>query len=122
MKKGDFVEIKIDAFYPGQDINWTELCTGKKNLKEGTVLYHCSDIKIKAFFPKVTCFFTDNRGSGHIYKITLLRDVWAEEYGAEEVRFKLETNSVKIKYLGWRGRSKKTKFKYKDYTISETIL
>jgi len=116
MKKGDYVIVSENAMYNGQDMKWTEKRTKTKVLKTGTKLIHCSDAKLTSFVEKETCFFTSDRGNGHVYVVTLTKDIIASMYGSEEARIEINTNNVTIQYAGWRGKSKKTKYAYKDYT------
>ena len=99
MKKGDYIKISEDAKYNGQDMRWTEEQTDEKVLLKGTTLFHCSDSKIKEFYPKETCFFEDDLCTEHSYLITLLRDVKVRVYG-NEVRYRMNEFNSKIQYLG----------------------
>lgn len=72
MKKGDVVLVTNVAKYSGQDMDWTEPKTSAGTLPKGTILYHTSENKLTAFAPKETCFYTDKRGSNHMYTVELL--------------------------------------------------
>lgn len=117
MKKGDFIPVKSNAKYSGQHMAWREECTGSAVLPKGTKLLHRSDSKLTEFCEKETCFFTDDRSTGHIYIATLLQDVEVDYYGYEEVRFEINSLNVQIQYMGYRGKSKATGYVYKDFTL-----
>lgn len=121
MKKGDYIQILSNAKYSGQYMSWTEEKTGSGILPKGTKLLHTSDTKLLQFREKETCFFTDDRGTGYIYLVTLLEDVEVEYYGYEEVRFEITSNNIQIQYMGYRGKSKVTNYEYKDYTLPINI-
>ena len=68
--------------------------TDRVLMPKGTILYHNSDTKIKAFkekgFPEATCFFTNDRGNGKFrYQIKTGFDRKVSYFGSEEVRFDL---------------------------------
>ena len=99
MKKGDYIKITDDAKYPGQDMRWTEECTGTETLPAGTKLYHYSDSKINEFLSKETCFFYDDCSYGHCYEVVLKKQVTVREY-LSEVRFWIGQSNCEIRYLG----------------------
>lgn len=105
MKKGDYIKISDDAWYPGQDMRWTEECTGVEKLPTGTKLYHYSDTKIKEFLSKETCFFYADSTyghctvKGHCYEVILKKPVTVREY-LSEVRFWIFDTNCDIRYLG----------------------
>jgi hypothetical protein len=121
VRKGDYVQVINNAKYSGQYMAWTEENTGSAILPKGTKLLHTSDTKLTAFCEKETCFFTDDRGTGYIYLVTLLEDVHVEYYGYEEVRFEITPNNIQIQYMGYRGKSKLTDYVYKDFTLPINI-
>jgi hypothetical protein len=96
------IQITDTADYAGQDMAWTEKM---KNvvLKKGSSYIHYSPTKIKTFYPKVTCFFSEGGPEEHAYQITLLSDIQGfESVHGEEVRIDLEKyqDQVVIEYLG----------------------
>ena len=119
MKKGNLVSVKGNGKYAGQDMGWSEPCTGFDTLKAGTKLLHTSDKKLSEFAEKETCFFTDDRGTGHTYLVTLKKDIEVEYYGWEEVRFDIDESNIEIKYMGFRGYDKN--YDYIDKTLKIEI-
>jgi hypothetical protein len=99
MKKGDFVKVKENADYSGQDMAWTEEKTGKNTYGKGHVFYHFSDSKLNGFYPKTTCFYDEEKTiPGHCYAYILDRDINIETY-CNEVRLNLKETDNLI-YLG----------------------
>jgi len=119
MKKGDLASIKKNAKYVGQYIRWSEPCTGFDTLEAGTKLIHTSDRKLSGFTEKETCFFTDDRGTGHCYIITLKKDIEVEYFGSEEVRFDIDDSNIEIQYVGFRGYN--NDYHYVDKTMKIEI-
>jgi len=99
MKRGDYVSIKTDGKYNGQDMRWTEPFAGEILIAAGTVLYHFSDKKLTEFREKETCFFDADDGYGHCYTLTIINDIKLPAYGPNEVRINLDT-SQKLRYAG----------------------
>ena len=99
MKKGDYIKITDDAKYSGQDMRWTEECTGTETLPAGTKLYHFSDSKINKFLSKETCFFLDDDGLGHCYIATLKKEMTVNVFSTE-VRFDITPGNCSIQYVG----------------------
>ena len=103
--KGEIVPITEDAFYPGQRMKWTE------RFKPGTIqiavnkkLYHLSDDRIDAFYPKETAFSAHRPDTdGHYYELTVNKTIEARESATEdEIRIELGdwADSVTIRYIG----------------------
>lgn len=93
---------------------WLEEQTDTRILKEGTKLYHKSDELIDFFEAIETCFFTDDRGEGHCYIVTLTDDITVDYYDEEEVRFTPDFTNCKAEYVGFAGRNKENGYKYTD--------
>jgi len=90
------------AKYNGQDMDWTEYQTGRVLLRKGAKLYHASEEKLIAFYPKTTCFFIDRCSDGYIYCFILKKDIIVPKYGGE-VRINLKkynNNYFDIFYAG----------------------
>jgi len=96
------MKISNQAEYHGQDTNWTEKME-LTVLKKGSSYIHFSQKKIKDFFPKITCFFSEGGPEENAYQIVLLSNIqgFTSPYG-EEVRIDLEKyqDQVVIEYLG----------------------
>jgi len=108
MKKGDRVYISKDAKYNGQDMEWTERITGTITLYKGQKLYHSSDSKLKAFYPKETCFFMNTYAEGYVYCAILNKEITIPCYD-NEVRIDLSyfsNDDIEIYYIGTRKYDK----------------
>lgn len=112
MKKGDFVEIKENGKYSGQDMGWTEIMTSSEVTKSEFTVYHYSDKKLNEFRQKETCFFDEKiKIEGHVYELTIPAGTYIERFD-NEIRVELESN-LKIRYIG------EIKFK-RDFTEKGT--
>ena len=97
-KKVRLVNISSNAFYPGQDMRWTEKMESPVRTENEIVVYHYSDSRIKAFSPKETCFFTELRLiNGFVYQVIVpAGSTVIYSTTGEEVRVDLEQNNIKI--------------------------
>jgi len=99
MKKGDMVLVSDRARYNGQDMKWTEECTGMKLFKKGTKFYHWSDTLLSLFLNKETCFFdTRDSGKNYCYEYTLKEERKLPTF-CDEVRINLGKKD-EIRFLG----------------------
>lgn len=116
MKKGAKIEVTNSARYTGQDMQWTERCTGIKKIgKGGEWVIHTSDRFISAFLSKCICvhpaehsenFFvssaTKKEISGiynwkkYVYAIFLPEGFEVETFSNDEYRFFLSVNMTVI--------------------------
>lgn len=97
-KKIRRVPISQNAIYRGQDMRWSErMEIPEKNTSE-LIIFHHSDSRIKAFYPKETCFFSEfSLISGIIYQAII--PVGATiQYSAtgEEIRVDLSQPNIEI--------------------------
>jgi hypothetical protein len=102
MKKGDKVKIYENAKYSGQNMKWTEACTGTKILQVGEIYYHASSVKISTFHTKETCFADKKYTEGFYYALRVLSPLSVEMYDQDEIRIDLEKHAkdVEIFYIG----------------------
>ncbi|WP_113675896.1 hypothetical protein [Vallitalea guaymasensis] len=105
--------ISENAWYPGRTMNWTEERTGTRKLQKGQMITHFSHEEIKAFVPKITCFFIgfpciedlkdkeldydrqEHFAEEYIYIAIVKKDISALEYG-NEVRIDLKKHKDDI--------------------------
>jgi len=94
------IEVKRSARYPGRDMAWTETLTSSESTTSEIRAYHYTDSRIKAFFPKETCFFDEysQRGSGFVYELTIPANTEINRYG-DEIRVNI-TEDMAINYIG----------------------
>lgn len=125
MKKGTILQVseEYDQDYPGQEMKWTEECTGRNKAYKG-VLFHLSYYTLlKGFLPKKTCFFEDIRGSGYVY--ALKYEGRTDQY-CDEHRIELE-EGMSLVYVGKvarrctypRGKKNMPKIVYANYLLPE---
>ena len=94
------IKIKTSAKYPGKDMAWTETLTSSETTTSEIKAYHYSDDKIKAFFPKETCFFDkySSRGEGFVYELIIPVGTDISRYD-DELRVDI-TEDMTINYIG----------------------
>lgn len=119
MKKGTKIQVKEDAKYNGQTMNWTETYTGVKEIKKGGEwVFHKSDNLIKSFVPKEICVSPFEYGKSYlksnatkkevtskynwkqyIYAIFLTEGTKVDTYSDDEYRFEIN-ETTKIIFAG----------------------
>lgn len=99
MKIGDYIQIKENGKYSGQNMEWTEKLISVEKTSAPVILYHSAEDKIKEFRAKQTCFHEGYAINGHVYALELPAGVEIERYQGREVRVNL-TEDMKIRYLG----------------------
>lgn len=98
------IPITFKTNRPIQRCEWNEPFTGEITLKAGTKLYHSSSLKLRAFYPKMTCFSFEYEGhSEHIYCLVIKKDIIGYRFDYDEVRIDLalEKDNVEIYYIGY---------------------
>ena len=128
MKKGKKVEIKRNANYAGQDVNWTEPVTDRFKLEEDTVMYHYSCEGVKEFRAKETCFFTElvDR-EAHFYAFVIPAGTMVTEYkdeGTQKAEYRVNiTEEMEAYYLGDMVRDSKEYYqKYGQQYVRYTYI
>ena len=99
MKIGDYVPIKENGKYKGQNMEWTEYIIEKYVLQEDTIFYHSAETKITEFKAKQTCFYEGYTISGYIYALHAPAGTVIEKYPCGERRIQLK-EGMSIRYLG----------------------
>lgn len=125
---GKVIPISENASYEGQDMEWTEEMSEPIFLQQDLKVYHQSNHKIKAFYPKEICTFTSLiKGNGYFYAMILPKGTKIR-YSANvdnpytyraEVRVDLGQNkNIKIHYIGnmeKTGTYIKNNVRYSEY-------
>lgn len=98
LEVGEMVGVDEQAYYPGQDMKWTEIMK-PGTVEKGTMLYHYSDSLIEEFAAKETCFFNGEYcPRGFCYRLIVPFDMECETDG-REVRVVLEQGML-LEYIG----------------------
>jgi len=118
MKIGDYVQIKSNGKYSGQNMEWTENLLSVETTEKPMVLFHSAEEKITEFKAKQTCFHDGYAIRGHVYALELPSGVEIERYQGREVRVEL-VEGMTMRYLGQmtcdyipKGRTVKEVAKY----------
>lgn len=123
------IQVTNQAYYPGQDMGWTEKITDEIVAEGEAKYFHFSDDEIKEFRAKQTCFFDavknhndeikpefKHKKREYLYAYTPKEGKYGEEY-CNEVRFDLEEGE-ELELIGyvdmyWKGMDYEKRNAYK---------